>query len=80
MYKQVNASMYAMYMLGSLLKVRGFDHNYVKWCTLHTLNLGICCWASASVLLELLKDQVSLLALRHVIHTSIRWIRVRDAT
>ncbi|CAE7252570.1 unnamed protein product, partial [Symbiodinium sp. KB8] len=40
---------------GSLVKLRGFDHNYIKWCTLHTLNLGVACWAVASALLELLK-------------------------
>ena len=37
------------------MKVRGFDHNYIKWCTLHTLNLGVAIWAASSAVLELLK-------------------------
>ena len=42
---------------GSLLCVRGFDQNMVKWCSLHTVNLGISCWACASAIFELLKHQ-----------------------
>ena len=40
---------------GSLLRVRGFDHNMVKWCSLHTINLGIASWACGSAIFELLK-------------------------
>ena len=46
---------------GGLLKVHGFDPACLKWCTLHTLNLGIVAWAAASVLLELFAIEVQLL-------------------
>ncbi|OLP96134.1 Halomucin [Symbiodinium microadriaticum] len=39
----------------SLLKVHGFHHNCIKWCTLHTLNLGVAIWAAASAIFELMK-------------------------
>ena len=57
MYVCMHMYMVLPYVLraGSLLRVRGFDHNMVKWCTLHTINLGIASWACGSAIFELLK-------------------------
>lgn len=44
---------------GHLLKVHGFHHSIIKFCTLHTLNLGLCLWTAGSAILELLKLEVA---------------------
>ena len=43
-----------------LLKIINFNHMMVRWCTLHTLNLGIAQWVVASAIYELLKLPVGL--------------------
>ena len=45
-----------------LLQLVNFDPRMVKWCTLHTLNLGVAQWVAASVFYELLKSEAVLKA------------------
>ena len=36
------------------MKVRNFDHNQIRWCSMHTLNLGVLTWMVGSTLKVLL--------------------------
>ena len=39
---------------GHLLKIRGFHQSCLRWCTMHTINLGICHWVVASILISVM--------------------------
>ena len=35
---------------GPLLRMRNFDHNQIRWCAMHTLNLGMVAFMAGSTL------------------------------
>ena len=42
-------------LAGVLLGLRCFHHEMLRWCSLHTVNLGIAQLVAASAMIELLK-------------------------
>ena len=42
-----------------LLNLVNFDKSMLKWCSLHTVNLGMAQWVAASTILELMAMDVT---------------------
>ena len=45
-----------MLSLGEVTKAFGFHHEMIRWCTLHTLHLGVVNWAAGSAFHMLLSQ------------------------
>ena len=42
-----------------MLNIRGFHHSALRWCSMHTVNLGLCHWVAGSVMIMLLQMEDS---------------------